>query len=342
MAFITITREAGSFGDELAHRLSNKFDLELIDFPAMMQKFIYPEFGDKTNPNLSNSPKAFLEPGPDDITYIDYLEGVLHEYCNHHRVVFLGFGANYLLQDHPAGIHIRVVAEEQQRKERLLTAQRIFGEQQKGRGLNVPQIDQTREIREIIDDLPATEIMRLDVDELMKRIERKHRRFVTTVFNRDESDILDYHLMINTSRTPLDTALAVIHRFMLETDKALELKKQEEVAELAKVELQDIPEFKNESEAEFASILNMYGIEWRYEPAFFPVEWDEEGNVTMAFSPDFYLPKFNLYLELTTMNTKYVTLKKKKLKQLNELYPDVNVKIVFRRDFQSLMERFEL
>ena len=72
----------------------------------------------------------------------------------------------------------------------------------------------------------------------------------------------------------------------------------------------------------------MYHIEWRYEPKFFPVEWDTDNHVTMAFSPDFYLPKFDIYLELTTMNQRYVTAKKKKLQKLKELYPDINVKII--------------
>ena len=79
--------------------------------------------------------------------------------------------------------------------------------------------------------------------------------------------------------------------------------------------------FKNDTEEEFTQILNLYNIEWLYEPTTFPVEWDDEGNVTMAISPDFYLPHFQLYLELTTMEQKYVTKKNKKMKRVRELYP---------------------
>ena len=103
----------------------------------------------------------------------------------------------------------------------------------------------------------------------------------------------------------------------------------------------EAPVFKNPTEEEFAKILNMYNIEWMYEPKTFPIEWDAEGNIKMAFSPDFYLPKFDLYLELTTMDQKYVTKKNKKLRMVRELYPGVNIKIVYKRDFQELAERLK-
>jgi hypothetical protein len=86
----------------------------------------------------------------------------------------------------------------------------------------------------------------------------------------------------------------------------------------------------------------MYGIVWEYEPKTFPVQWDAEGNVTKAFSPDFYLTKFDTYIEITTMEQKYVTTKNKKVKRLRELYPGININIVYKKDFNSLIKRFGL
>ncbi len=106
--------------------------------------------------------------------------------------------------------------------------------------------------------------------------------------------------------------------------------------------LSERPALKNQSEAEFAKILDMYQIDWKYEPKTFPIEWDTEGNVTMAFCPDFYLTKFNTYIELTTMDQRYVTTKNKKVKKLRELYPGTNIKVVYKKDFYSLVERFNL
>jgi hypothetical protein len=100
--------------------------------------------------------------------------------------------------------------------------------------------------------------------------------------------------------------------------------------------------YKHPSEEEFAKILDMYNIEWEYEPRTFPIKWDEEGNITLAFSPDFYLPRFNTFIELTTMNQKYASEKKKKVELLKKLYPGTNINIVFRNDFYTLLKRFGL
>ena len=101
-------------------------------------------------------------------------------------------------------------------------------------------------------------------------------------------------------------------------------------------------DFKHPSEEEFARILDMHEIEWQYEPRTFPVKWDAEGNVIQAFSPDFYLPRFNTFIEITTMDQKYVSEKKKKVKLLKKLYPGTNINIVFKNDFNQLVKRFKL
>ena len=102
-----------------------------------------------------------------------------------------------------------------------------------------------------------------------------------------------------------------------------------------------IPIFKNPSEVEFTKILDMYQIDWIYEPKTFPIEWDAEGNILLAFSPDFYLTKFDTYIELTTMNQKYITRKNNKIKKLRELYPGTNIKLVNKKDYDLLIERFK-
>jgi len=98
--------------------------------------------------------------------------------------------------------------------------------------------------------------------------------------------------------------------------------------------------FAHPSEKEFARLLDFYQIRWEYEPRTFPLEWDEEGNVTEAFSPDFYLLEQDLYVELTTMQQKLVTKKNRKLRKLRALYPDVNIKLFYRKDFDSLLLKF--
>ena len=102
------------------------------------------------------------------------------------------------------------------------------------------------------------------------------------------------------------------------------------------------PRFANPAELEYAKILDWYGIPWQYEPTTFVLERDEEGRVTEAFSPDFYLPQQDLYLEVTVMKQSLVTRKNRKLRKLRQLYPDVKCKLFYERDFERLAARFGL
>lgn len=102
------------------------------------------------------------------------------------------------------------------------------------------------------------------------------------------------------------------------------------------------PTFAHPIEETFARILDYYGVEWQYEPRTFDLEWDEQGRVTEAFSPDFYLPQQDLYVELTTLRPQLTRLKNKKLRRLKEMYPAVNVKLFKRQDLQDLMVKYGL
>ena len=94
--------------------------------------------------------------------------------------------------------------------------------------------------------------------------------------------------------------------------------------------------FAHPSEQEFARFLDYYRIRWVYEPTSFPIAWDAE-RVSEMFTPDFYLPETDLYIELTTMRQALVTPKNRKLRLLRELYPDVNVKLLYQKDYQQLL-----
>jgi hypoxanthine phosphoribosyltransferase len=94
--------------------------------------------------------------------------------------------------------------------------------------------------------------------------------------------------------------------------------------------------FVHPSELEFARFLDHYRIRWVYEPVAFPIAW-EDGRVTEMFAPDFYLPEHRLYVEITTMKQSLVTPKNRKVRRLRELYPDVQVKLLYRRDYEQLL-----
>jgi cytidylate kinase len=100
--------------------------------------------------------------------------------------------------------------------------------------------------------------------------------------------------------------------------------------------------FANQSEEMFANLLDFYRIAWEYEPRSFPVQYDREGNAVEFFTPDFYLPEFDLYLELTTMKQAHVTRKNRKVRLLRELYPQINIQVFYQKDFENLIFKYGL
>ena len=104
----------------------------------------------------------------------------------------------------------------------------------------------------------------------------------------------------------------------------------------------DTVRFAHASERQFAQLLDFYQIEWDYEPTSFDLEWDRDGNVVQRFTPDFFLPQYDLYIEITTLNQRLVTKKNRKVRRLRELYPGVNCKIFYQRDYLSLVSKYGL
>jgi len=98
-------------------------------------------------------------------------------------------------------------------------------------------------------------------------------------------------------------------------------------------------EFAHPSEEEFAKLLDFYRIEWLYEPRSFPLRWNG-GEIAEMFTPDFYLPELDLYIELTTLKQNLITEKNHKLRQLRELHPEVNIKLLTRNDFIKLLAKY--
>ena len=100
------------------------------------------------------------------------------------------------------------------------------------------------------------------------------------------------------------------------------------------------PAFAHVSEAEFARILDYYQVRWEYEPHTFPILWNLAGDLLESFSPDFFLPEMDLYVELTTLRQKLVRKKNRKLRRLRELYPELRIKLFYARDFRALMLKY--
>ncbi len=299
MPIITISRQLGSLGDEIARALSKRLNMELIGRERAIEEFLPEEADQHLRHLLTVSPKAYLRTLPDGVMVKDHIERKLKEFARKTPAVITGMGAQMVFKGDPTAINVRTIASQPTRTARIMERYGV-GEAQAAN--------------------------------IVAQTDRKHKRYIATLFGADWADPTLYDLTLNTDHLDVDGAAGIISAAAAEhASRAVQLPRQRE---------QESPEFRHPAEEEFARILDLYHIDWKYEPKTFPVEWDAEGNVTMAFSPDFYLTNFDTYIEITTMDQRYVTRKNKKARKLRELYPGINVKIIYKKDFHALIKRF--
>lgn len=307
MAIITISRQSGSLGREIAEQLSIKLNMPFITRKQLLTQHI----SDIATPYelnmLEQSPKFYLNQAKDGISFKEHIQNKLLEEASKGPCVILGIGGQIVFSNHPDAINIRVIASDTTRLMRFINR---YG------------------------------IKEAEAEKLLRQSDRRHKRFISTLYDVDWASPHLYDMILNTDHMSIEQCVELI-AFNICLKDSLKFQNSFDCSS-TKVEniLSKKPIFKHPAEEEFANILNMHGIAWQYEPNTFPVKWDAEGNVTMAISPDFYLPKFDTYIEITTMDQKYVTSKNKKIRLVKELYPDINIKIVYKKDFYSLLERF--
>ncbi|MFP4199454.1 MAG: cytidylate kinase family protein [Halanaerobium sp.] len=315
MQIITISRQTASGGEKIAEELANLLGLKLIDRSFVLENWL-PEVADEHQLHMLEQSSKFytktVNPESEkenQISFAEYIAQRLKKEAENNNLLILGLGAQIIFKNHPYALHFKIVASEEYRIKEL---EKRFG---------------------LHNDEAARELELAD---------RKHRRYVWRIHQQDWEETTLYHLTLNRDGLSLEESLSVLMSLVdlkKENPKALNDNGKDKKK---KIESQSQRKFGHESEKEFAKILDMHQIKWEYEPSEFPLEWDPEGNVIMAFRPDFYLTEHDTYVELTTMKRKYTTEKNKKVRMLQELYPHIKIKIVYKKDFEQLAEKFEL
>jgi hypoxanthine phosphoribosyltransferase len=287
-----------SFGDDIAQALSRKLGWVLITRDNLFSHFPDVAATPYDLQMLKESAKYYLNPRNGRGALRDVLKDKLQEYSSDHSAVVMGFGSQIIFADRRDALHVRVIASKKVRAARAKKQYRVSDE---------------------------------EAEKILGMADKKHKKFVSTVFEADLSDAAYYHLILNTDTLTVDECVAAILALYHERELIRQMEMQSDHTEI-KDHLSERPVFKNESEAEFARILDMYQMEWKYEPKTFPIEWDAEGNITMAFSPDFYLTKFDTYIELTTMYRGMSDQKQYGKKRFANCIRN-NIKIVYKNDF---------
>jgi len=221
-------------------------------------------------------------------------------------VLFLGRGGQKIFEDDPQAFHLLVVTSPRVRIQRTMEK---FNQ----------------------DEVTASRIL--------AEQDNQRERFLLRTLGINWRNPGLYHLVLNTTYFSVEYAVEVVEKAIVNSEQLFPLEVAPGVGE-GRGLTGDTIVFNHPSEEEFARILDFYGIRWLYEPRTFPLEWDEEGNVAEAFSPDFYLPDFDLFIELTTQRQKLVWKKNKKVRRLKELYPEVRIKVMYSRDYSHLLQKF--
>ena len=318
MAIVTISRLEACRGEDVAAEAARRLGFRLVD-RALMSELLYSydllaAIGRLQEPRAAEAPG---QPAGEESAVRAATEGIIWHLAFRENIVLLGFGGQFLLGGCPGALHVRLTA-----------------------GL---------EFR-----LATTEAQgsRRSVAALQRR-EQERRRLVRRHFGKDLTGGEHYDLALRVDTLGVAAAAALIEQ----AADAVGLAKAgrfEEIRACARARgVQEIPldplpagagetRFANESEAEFAKVLDFYHIPWKYEPETFPLEWWPDGRAKSSFSPDFYLPEMDTYLELTTMKQSLVTKKNRKVRLFRQLYPDKKLLIFYGRDFRKLAQKFGL
>ncbi|HEY4363371.1 MAG TPA: hypothetical protein VGN17_20565 [Bryobacteraceae bacterium] len=307
MALLTISGEPGSRFEEVAHGAAQLLKFELVT-EARLAQWIADEFGDADVP---------------DRAWRAVVVSILARMAREHHLVVAAGGAESLFPALPYVLRAGVIAPEARRVGNVMLDQRLERPEAK------------------------LELARLDAE--AKQVRR--RRFGrTSAGNFDillNGEQLDPEQMAEILRAA-SGARCLEQQGLLaaEAEAELQFKTRLELARhgivpAGRAHLRKVA-FGHPSEEMFANLLDFYRIQWAYEPRSFPLQWDKDGHVLEAFTPDFYLPEFDLYVELTTMKQALVTKKNRKVKLLRAIYPHVNIQVFYQKDFQELVLKYGL
>jgi|SRR5579871_107861 len=310
MGLIAISGQPGCRFEEVARIAAHRLNWELVT-ASRITALVEKEFA-----NLSTIP---------DKAYLDLVASIVAQLATSHHLVLGANGLELLSKQFPGMLRVHIVAPDSVRVGNVMLDERL--------------------------DRPAARQAIREMEE-RDRAERKQR------FSSSALPAHLFDLVLNAEQ--LDTER--LAELIVNTAHASGLAERGFLSAAAEAQLQfrcrlrlskhgivppdkvALPRksFAHPSEEIFANLLDFYRIPWEYEPRSFPIQWDRDGRVSEAFTPDFYLSEFDLYVELTTMKQSLVTRKNRKVKLLKELYPHINIQVFYQKDFENLIFKYGL
>jgi cytidylate kinase len=310
MALIAVSGHPGCRFEEVARITAQRLHFELLT-QARIQYLTGEEFGPQT--------------AIPDKAYASLVTAVLARLATEHHIVYCALGGELQARHFPGMLRVHVVAPENVRIGNLMLDSHL----------------ERAAARQLLLELEATD-----------RADRKAK------FGKTKASAELFDLVLNAETLTseqmaelIETAVAAAglrERGYLSQAAEAQLQFQMRlrlarygIAPPDKVSIRKKP-FAHQSEEMFANLLDFYRIAWEYEPRSFAIQYDRDGNALEAFTPDFYLPEFDVYIELTTMKQAHVTRKNRKVRLLRELYPQINIQVFYQKDFENLIFKYGL
>jgi cytidylate kinase len=310
MALITISGQPGCRFEEVARITSQRLGFELIT-ESRLSQLIEQEFG----AGISIPDRAHLP----------LMQSMVARLATSHHLVLCTEGAEAVSAGFPGRLRVYVVAPDSVRVGSLMVDRRL--------------------------ERPAARKLLQEI-EAAQKAERKRR------LGRASTGAEAFDLVLNAELLDSEQMAA----FLEHAVESLGLKQLGYLAPASEAQMQfrlrfrlarygmappgnvSLPRkiFANQSEEIFANLLDFYRIAWEYEPRSFPIQYDRDGRVAEAFTPDFYLAEFDLYVELTTMKQSLVTRKNRKIRLLRQLYPHINIQVFYQKDIENLIFKYGL
>jgi hypothetical protein len=304
MAILTISGAPASRFEEVAHEAAQRLGFELVTESRLAQ-WMTEEFGETPVPDRAWRPAA-----------VSILASLALE---HHLAICL-WGAESLFPSSVFTLRAGIVAPEARRIGNVMLDQRLERPEAKttlarmdreAKHLHKVRLGRTRPQPDSFDMMLNSEHM--DASQMAEIV-----RAAAAARKLDEQGLL---AAAGEAQIQFETRMKLARHGIIPAGRA-RLKRAA---------------FNHPSEEVFANLLDFYRIPWDYEPRSFPLQWDKDGRVIEAFTPDFYLPEFDLYVEITTMKQALVTRKNRKIKMLRAVYPHINIQVFYQKDYQDLV-----
>ena len=310
MALIAVSGHPGCRFEEVA-----RFSAQRLGYELLTQSRIHLLTGEEFGEDIVIPDRAW----PSLVT------SILARLATEHHIVYCAMGGELQARHFPGTLRVHVVAPENVRIGNLMLDQRL--------------------------ERPAARQMLLDL-EAADRADRK-AKFGKTRATADLFDIVLNSEVLTTEQMADLVAAAVAAAGLAErgflspaAEQQLQFQMRLKLARFGIVPPGNVSlrkkMFAHASEEMFANLLDFYRIAWEYEPRSFPVQYGPDGAVLESFTPDFYLPEFDLYVELTTMKQSLVTRKNRKVRLLRQLYPHLNIQVFYQKDFENLIFKYGL